>query len=90
MIKSPLEKNRGKWPLGIVQTLIKSIDGEIQVVKLQPGKDYLERPVQHLYLLELSCDITKKTTSTTLNIDTCFPTKDNSSNRERLKILKSE
>ena len=42
MIKSPFEKSRNKWPLGIVQTLIEGRDGEIRAVKFRAGKDYLE------------------------------------------------
>lgn len=30
-------------------------NGFVRVVKLQAGKNYLERAVQHLYPLELSC-----------------------------------
>lgn len=50
------EKNRGKWPLGIVQQLYGGRDGVIRAVKLRTGKSILERPIQHLYPLELSCD----------------------------------
>ena len=46
------EKNRGKWPLGIVEQLY----GVIRAVKLRTGKSILERPMQHLYPLEMSCD----------------------------------
>ena len=31
-------------------------DGVIRAVKLRTGKSILERPIQHLYPLELSCD----------------------------------
>ena len=50
------EKNRGKWPLGIVQQLYGGRDGVIRAVKLRTGKSILERPIQHLYPLELSSD----------------------------------
>ena len=50
------EKNRGKWPLGVVMQLFQGRDGVVRAVKLRAGKTYLERPIQHLYPLELSCD----------------------------------
>lgn len=50
------ERSRGKWPLGIVEELYKGRDGVVRAVKLRAGKSYLERAVNHLYPLELSCD----------------------------------
>ena len=50
------ERNRGKCPLGIVEELFKGRDGIVRVVKLRAGKTYLERSINHLYPLELSCD----------------------------------
>lgn len=50
------EKNRNYWKLGIVQEFITGKDGIIRGVKMRAGKNYLERPLQHLYPLELSCD----------------------------------
>jgi hypothetical protein len=58
IIKSD-EKNRGKWPLGIVTELVLGRDGVVRAVKLRAGKSFLERPTQHLYPLELSVDIPK-------------------------------
>ena len=55
IIKSE-EKNRGKWALGIVQDLIMGRDGVIRGAKLRTGKSNIERPVQFLYPLELSCN----------------------------------
>ena len=52
------EKNRGHWKLGIAVELITGRDGVVRGVKLRAGKSYLERPTQHLYPLELSCDMT--------------------------------
>ena len=52
------ERNRGKWPLGIVEELYKGRDGNVRAVKLHAGKSYLEQPVNHLYPLEMSCDRT--------------------------------
>ena len=53
------ERSRGKWPLGIVEELYKGRDGVIRAVRLRAGKTYLERPVNYLYPLELSCDRTE-------------------------------
>ena len=51
IIKSQ-ERNRGKWPLGIVVKLVKGKDGIVRAVNLRAGKD--------LYPLELSCDRSEK------------------------------
>ena len=50
------ERNRGMWKIGIVEQLIPGRDGIVRAVRLRAGKSHLERPVQHLYPLELSCD----------------------------------
>lgn len=50
------ERNRGKWPLGIVENLIVGNDGVVRGARLRAGKSHVERAVQHLYPLELSCD----------------------------------
>ena len=55
IIKSE-DKNRGKWPLAIVEDLIVGNDGVVRGARLCTGKSYVERAVQHLYPLELSCD----------------------------------
>ena len=55
MVRSD-EKNRAKWPLGIVEELISGRDDVVRAVKLRAGKSYLERPIQRLYPLELHCD----------------------------------
>lgn len=52
------ERNRGRWPLGIVTELIRGRDGIVRGAKLRSGTGYIERAVQHLYPLELSCDWT--------------------------------
>ena len=36
--------------------LIKGRDGVVRAIRLKAGKSYLERAVQHLYPMELSCD----------------------------------
>ena len=72
------EKNRGQWKLGIVDELFPGSDGVIRAVKLRAGKSYLERPIQHLYPLELSCDRTTDKTKAPLNAEapTFRPTRD--------------
>lgn len=56
IIKSD-ERNRGEWPLGIVAELYEGRDGVVRAAKLRAGKSFIERPVQHLYPLELNCDM---------------------------------
>ena len=50
------EQNRGKWPLGVVVELFNGRHGVVRAVKLRAGKTFLERPIQHLYPMELTCD----------------------------------
>ena len=52
-------RNRGKWNIGVVVKLIKGRDGEIRGARLRAGKSYMERAVQLLCPMELSCDIEK-------------------------------
>ena len=54
IIKSE-EKNRGKWPLGIVEELNTGNDGVVGGARLRAGKSHIERATQHLYPLEISC-----------------------------------
>ena len=65
------EKNRGKWPLGIVEELFEGRDGVLRAVKLRAGKTFLERAIQHLYPLELKCDKVpeRATTPSRLNVE---------------------
>ena len=42
--------------MGIVDDLITGRDGVVRGAKLRAGKSYLERAIQHLYPLELTCD----------------------------------
>ena len=53
-------RNRAKWNYGIVTKLISGRDGVVRGVKLRAGKDHLERAVQHLYPMELRCDISDR------------------------------
>ena len=50
------DKNRNKWKLGIVNQLIEGRDGVIRGAQVRTSNGELERAVQHLYPLELSCD----------------------------------
>ena len=59
------EKHRGKWKLGIVTDLYTGSDGVIRAVKLRAGKSYMERPIQHLYPMELHCDLEKESNTDT-------------------------
>jgi hypothetical protein len=65
MIKGE-EKNRGVWRIGIVEKLIQGRDNVVRGVRLRAGKSYMERPVQHLFPLELSCDMPSKSKENTV------------------------
>ena len=56
VIISTDDRKRGNWPLGIVEELIAGKDGKVRGAKVRTGKSQLERAVQQLYPLELSCD----------------------------------
>ena len=60
-------RNQGKWKIGIVNTLILGNDGIVRVVRLRAGKSYIEHAIQHLYPLELSCDMPAKRNKTPLD-----------------------
>ena len=49
-------KNRNCWKLGIVQHLIQGRDGITRGAKVKTSKWVLERVIQHLCPLELTCD----------------------------------
>ena len=53
----------------VVEDLITSRDGVIRGAKLKSGKWNLERPIQHLNPLELSCERSVQTPPETLNAD---------------------
>lgn len=57
--------------LGIVEELFEGQDGVVRAVKLRVGKTFLERPIQHLYPLELKCDKApeRATTPSHLNVE---------------------
>jgi hypothetical protein len=68
IIKSD-EKNRGKWPLGVVQEVYPGRDGVVRAVQVKTANGHLERAIQHLYPLELSCDQEPTTKINELNPD---------------------
>ena len=60
-------KDRNKWKLGIVEEHIVGRDGVVRAVKLRAGKSSLERALQQLYPLELSCDKSTEAENPPLN-----------------------
>ena len=69
MIIKSEEKNRVRWPLGIVRELYPGRDGVVRAVKVRSGRNFLERPLQHLYPLELSFESVVGRPSRVLNAD---------------------
>ena len=63
VIKKSVERNRNCWLLSIIVELIIGRDQVGRGAKLRNGKSVLERPVQHLYSLELVYDRTPPQTS---------------------------
>ena len=53
------EKNRNKWPMGVVQQVYPHCDEVVCEVEVETETKKLEKPTQHLYLMELSCDRSK-------------------------------
>ena len=51
------QKPRNVWKLAIVTQLIMGADGVIRAVRLKTQNRHLERAVQHLFPLMLSCDV---------------------------------
>ena len=60
MIVKTDDRNRGKWPLAIAEKLFPGPDGRMRAVQLKTKNGVLERPVQHLYPLEIQCDAKEK------------------------------
>ena len=60
-------KNHGTWPLAIVNEVYPGSDGVIRAVQLKAAKSMLERPVQHLYPMELECDLNTPVADPCLN-----------------------
>ena len=61
------DHNQNKWKLGIIEDLIAGRDGIVRVAKLRAGKATLERAIQQLNPLELSCDRAAVESSVQLN-----------------------
>ena len=51
------QKPRNVWKLAVVKRLITGRDGVVRAVQLKTGNGYLERAIQHLFPLELNCDV---------------------------------
>ena len=51
------ERNRGKWKMGVVVEVITGRDGIARAARMKTGTgSYLERALQQLYPLKMSCD----------------------------------
>jgi hypothetical protein len=61
------KKNRGLWKMGVVEKLIAGKDGVVRGAILKTGNGRKERPLQHLYPLELTSAPTKLQQSKALN-----------------------
>ena len=69
IIKSD-QRNRGAWVTGVIIELIVGRDGVIRGAKVRTGKSILERPVQLLYPMELTCEVaTERSDIVKLNPD---------------------
>ena len=51
------ERNQGKWNVGIVEQLVEGKDAVIRAAKLRRKKTDIERAIQLLYPLQLTCNI---------------------------------
>jgi hypothetical protein len=60
------EKNKGRWKLGRVDKLFPGRDGIVRAVRLRAGKSFLERPLELLYPLELSCCVNAEPSATSV------------------------
>lgn len=54
--------------MGKVVRVIPGKDGVVRGAKVRVGDSELERPVQHLFPLELSCDVERQDKPVTLNV----------------------
>ena len=68
-------KNRGRWPLATVNEIFPGKDENFPAVQLKTANGIIERPVQHLYPLELTCDrVRDKCTNTaTISLNPSAP-----------------
>ena len=63
------ERNKAQWNIGIITDVYPGEDGKVRAVRPRAGKTYLEKVVQHLYPLEMSCDIAPSTKEPTMNVN---------------------
>ena len=66
MIIKGESKHQGHWKLTIIENLHSGKDNVIRAAELRIAKNYLERPIQLLCLMELQCN-TVRNTETKLN-----------------------
>ena len=50
------EGSRGKWPLGEVEEVFAGRHGIDRAAKVKTGNGHVERPINHLCPLELTCE----------------------------------
>ena len=62
MMVQSKSKNRGSWPLAIVEETYPGKDGFVRAVRVKTPNGTLERAVQQLCPLELKCDVAEKKT----------------------------
>jgi len=64
------DTNRGKWKMGIVDGLITGQDGIVRAARMKTATgSYLERALQKLYPLELSCDYEPQRAQNVLSVN---------------------
>ena len=65
------EKTRGQWTLGVIKNKVIDKNKVVRGAKLRTGKFDIERPIQFLYPLELSCSEFRENCSTAkkFNVD---------------------
>ena len=64
------ERNRGKWKMGIVVETITRRDGIVRAARMKTRTgSYLERALQQLYPLELSCDSEPQGTQNVVSVN---------------------
>ena len=63
------ECNRGKWKIGVVEHLIRGRNGVITGAQLSAGKTHIERLLQLLYPLKLTCSRPEQRRGETLVAD---------------------
>ena len=81
------DKKRYSWKLGVVCEVIKGKDDVVRGVRVRTSNGNLERAVQHIYPLELSCDDTKWVPNPKAPAFTPRPTRDSAqTNRKQGKL----